>query len=144
MLRRLRWFLVALLLGVITLQLIDRPRQPHPPHRAEMLQAGDVRVRTVRAGRGAPTFVLIHGFGEHLLTWRGIFDLLARDHRALAFDIPGFGGSDKPPGPYTLEATAGRVGDFLARYTSPPVVLVGNSMGGAIAAEVALRYPDRV
>jgi 4,5:9,10-diseco-3-hydroxy-5,9,17-trioxoandrosta-1(10),2-diene-4-oate hydrolase len=88
--------------------------------------------------------VLIHGFGEHLLTWRGVFDPLARNHRVLAFDIPGFGGSDKPMGPYTLEAMAGRVGDLLARYTRPPVVMVGHSMGGAIAAEVALRYPERV
>jgi pimeloyl-ACP methyl ester carboxylesterase len=138
------WAVVGLLLVVAGWQLTDRVRRPGPPHRTEYLQAGDVRVRALRAGHGDTTVVLIHGFGEHLLTWRGVVDPLAADYRVIALDLPGFGGSDKPAGPYTMDAMAERVGNFLARYARPPTVLVGHSMGGAIAAEVAIRYPDLV
>jgi pimeloyl-ACP methyl ester carboxylesterase len=142
--RQKTWAVVVLLLVVVGWQLADRVRWPGPPHRAEYLHAADVRVRALRAGRGDTTVVLIHGFGEHLLTWRGVVDPLATQYRVIALDLPGFGGSDKPAGPYTLDTTAWRVGDFLARYAKPPTVLVGHSMGGAIAAEVAIRFPDLV
>lgn len=136
------WLSTGLLLG--TLVLTDRPRQPRPPHRAELLQAGDVRVRTLRAGSGDTTIVLLHGYGEHLLTWRGLLDPLARHYRVVAFDLPGFGGSEKPDHPYTLPVMAAEVIDFLERWTRQPVVLVGHSMGGAVATRIALDRPDLV
>lgn len=140
---RLLWgAAVAMLLGMLA--SLDRHSTLRPPHRAEMLQADDVQVRTLRAGVGDTTLILIHGFGEHLLTWRNLVDPLSRSYRVVAFDLPGFGGSDKPAGPYTLSAMAARVTDFLQRWTSPPRVLVAHSMGGAIAAEVALRHPEMV
>jgi pimeloyl-ACP methyl ester carboxylesterase len=109
-----------------------------------MLMAGDVRVRTLRAGHGDTTLVLLHGYGEHLLTWRGVVDPLARRYRVVAFDLPGFGGSEKPDRPYSLARMAGDVVAFLERWTHGPVVLVGHSMGGAVAARVALDRPDLV
>ncbi len=124
--------------------MVDQEPAPRPPHRAEWLEAGPIRLRAVRAGQGDTTLVLIHGFGEHLLTWRGIIDPLSRRYRVLAFDLPGFGGSDKPPGPYTLEAMSATVLNLLRRWTEPPVVLIGHSMGGEIAAAVALADPDRI
>ncbi len=141
--RRTRWITISLLLAG-ALVLTDRQRQPQPPHRAELLQAGDTRVRTLRAGAGDMTLVLLHGYGEHLLTWRGVFDPLAASHRVIAFDLPGFGGSEKPDRPYTLGMMAGEVAGFLDRWARGPVVLVGHSMGGAVAARVALDRPDLV
>jgi pimeloyl-ACP methyl ester carboxylesterase len=138
------WAVIVLLLVVAGWQLTDQVRRPGPPHHAEYLQAGDVRVRALRAGHGDTTIVLIHGFGEHLLTWRSVVDPLAADYRVIALDLPGFGGSDKPEGPYTLTAMSDRVSDFLVRYARPPTVVVGHSMGGAIAADVAIRYPALV
>jgi pimeloyl-ACP methyl ester carboxylesterase len=141
-----RVLLAALLLILLGLGLTLTDRQPrhHPMHQAEILTAGGVPVRAVRAGRGDTTLVLLHGYGEHLLTWRSVFDPLSSRYQVVALDLPGFGGSGKPDTAYTLPAMAERVRQFIATWTTPPVILVGHSMGGAIAAEVALAAPDLV
>lgn len=139
-----RYLAILLLAVLVAVGIADQNRSPNPVHRAELLEAGDVRIRAIRAGAGEPTLVLLHGFGEHLMTWRMILDPLARDHRVIALDLPGLGGSDKPAGPYTVDAMAGRLIDFLERWAEPPVVLVGHSMGGQLAATIALRRPDLV
>ena len=140
--RLLRWWLIAPLLVVLWV-LLDRPR-PRPLHQAEWLDAGGVAVRTVRAGSGDTTFLLLHGYGESLTTWRAVFDPLTRNGKVVALDLPGFGGSAKPDVPYTLAAMTERLSRFMDRWTSGPVVLVGHSMGGELAAALALARPDRV
>lgn len=117
--------------------------RPTAQHEAQWLTAGDAKVRAAVAGRGEPTLVLIHGFGDHLMTWRAVFDRLATDHRVIAFDLPGFGVSEKPDGKYTLDAQTDRVRSLL-RSVPGPVVLVGHSMGGEVALNVALADPDRI
>jgi pimeloyl-ACP methyl ester carboxylesterase len=142
--RRAGWILSVLLTaGGGYWAHLDRPI-PNPPHRAEWLPADGIRLRAVRAGHGNPTLVLLHGYGESLTTWRAVLDRLAEDHRVIAVDLPGFGGSDKPEGPYTLPAMIGWLSDFLDRWTTGGLVLVGHSMGGAIAAGLALERPDRI
>src|SRR5882672_311101 len=113
-------------------------------HQAEWLRADDISLRTVRAGRGDTTLLLLHGYGESLMSYRAIFDLLAARYRVVAVDLPGFALSDKPAPPYDLASYQRRLGDFLARWTSGPVVVVGHSMGGELAAALALDHPDRV
>lgn len=119
-------------------------RIPNPRHRAEWLDVDGVRLRTVRAGSGSPTLVLLHGYGESLTTWRSVFDRLAERNRVIALDLPGAGGSDKPDVPYSLDAITQRLSRFLDQWTSGPVVIVGHSMGGAVAASLALEHPDRI
>ncbi len=121
----------------------DRPI-PAPPHRAEWLEVDGVRLRTVRAGSAGPTLLLLHGYGESLTTWRSVVDRLAEDYRVVAADLPGFGGSDKPDQPYSLPAMTERLSRFMDRWIDGPVIPVGHSMGGAIAAALALQRPDRV
>jgi pimeloyl-ACP methyl ester carboxylesterase len=122
-----------------------RPHATAPaPHQAEWLQAGDIRLRVVRAGEGDTTLLLLHGYGESLMGYRAVFDALARRYRVIAVDLPGFGLSDKPDLPYDLASYRHRLGDFLGRWTRGPVVVVGHSMGGEIAAALALDHPDRV
>jgi pimeloyl-ACP methyl ester carboxylesterase len=101
-------------------------------------------VRTVRAGSGDTTLLLLHGYGESLTTWRATFDAFAIGYRVLAIDLPGFGGSAKPDVPYSLQAMTERLSRFIDRWTTGPLVLVGHSMGGELAASLALARPDRV
>ena len=136
------WFLALPLVGGLG-NLLDRP-PPSPPHRAEWLDADGVRLRTVRAGTGDTTLVLLHGFGESLTTWRSVFDRLAENHRVVALDLPGFGGSEKPDVPYSMPAMTRRLSRFLDEWTTGPIVLLGHSMGGELAAALALARPDRV
>lgn len=117
---------------------------PNPPHRAEWLSVDGVRFRSVRAGSGPTTLVLIHGYGESLTTWRSVFDRLAETHRVIALDVPGAGGSDKPDSSYSLPALTQRLSRFLDLWTEGPVVIVGHSMGGEMAASLALARADRI
>jgi pimeloyl-ACP methyl ester carboxylesterase len=123
--------------------LLDHPR-PRPTHRAEWRDAGGVSVRTVRAGEGDTTLLLLHGYGESLTTWRAVFDRLARNGRVIAIDLPGFGGSAKPDVSYSLPAMTERLSQFIDRWTTGPLVVIGHSMGGELAASLALARPDRV
>jgi pyruvate dehydrogenase E2 component (dihydrolipoamide acetyltransferase) len=137
-----RWWLITPALAALWAQL-DRPR-PAPLHRAEWLDAGGVPVRTVRAGRGDTTLLLLHGYGESLTTWRALLDPLAAAYRVIALDLPGFGGSAKPDLPYSVEAQTERLSRFVDQWTQGPLAVVGHSMGGELAASLALARPDRV
>jgi len=138
------WGAVIPLLAFLAV-VLDRPRASAPVHRAEWLQAGDAQVRAVRAGAGDTTLLLLHGFGESLFTWRAVVDPLALRFRVIAIDLPGFGGSTKPDTTYSLEAMTARLTDFLDRWVeTPDLVLVGHSLGGQLAAALALERPERV
>ena len=102
------------------------------------------RIRYVEAGTG-PAVVFIHGFGASLYTWRHTLPpVAAAGFRAIAFDNRAFGFSDKPAHGYTNADYTRLVLALLDSLRVPDAVLVGHSMGGAIAAGVALAAPARV
>ncbi len=142
--RLLKRLLVAGLSVLLLWVAWDTTHQNGPRHQAEWLQADDITLRTVRAGRGDTTLLLLHGYGESVMAWRATFDLLATRYRVIAVDLPGLALSDKPDAPYDLASYQRRLGDFLRRWTAGPVVAVGHSMGGELAAALALDHPDRV
>jgi pimeloyl-ACP methyl ester carboxylesterase len=107
------------------------------------VRAGNLTLRAVRAGQGTP-LVLLHGYGESLLAWREVFQLLSRQADVIAFDLPGFGLSTKPSTGYAVDSIAATVVRALDALSVPRAVLVGHSLGGAIATAVAITYPDRV
>ena len=135
--------IVATLAIALTLLTSGPVRPPHPSHAAGRLRVDGLELRSVRTGRG-PAVLLLHGYGESLIAWRGVFDRLSRNADVLAIDLPGFGLSSKPAHGYSTEAMARLVIGALDAASIDSVVLVGHSMGGAIAAAVALQAPQRV
>jgi pimeloyl-ACP methyl ester carboxylesterase len=103
-----------------------------------------VRLSTLTMGAGRD-ILLLHGLGGTKASLFEIAAALSRDYRVHAIDMPGFGSSSKPPrAPYTPEWFARTVLEFMDMLGIERAHLVGNSMGGRIALEVALREPGRV
>ena len=95
-------------------------------------------------GSGIP-LVFIHGFMGAAYDWRFNIPELGKHFAVKAFDLPGFGYSDKPLDfPYSSEGYADFVKAYLDDCSIKKAVLVGNSMGGQIALETCLKYSDRV
>jgi len=94
-------------------------------------------------GDGVPV-LLVHGFGADLNTWMFTQPALAAGRHAVALDLPGHGGSAKDVGAADVESLSDAVEGALGELGVEQVHLVGHSMGGAIAASLALRRPERV
>lgn len=112
----------------------------------EFLESDGIRLRYQVSGRG-PAVVLLHGFGEALDTWNqaGIVRPLSSHFRVLAMDVRGHGGSAKPDGvsSYGRELAADVV-RLLDHHGVRKAHLVGYSMGGLIALDVAAFHQERV
>jgi len=104
---------------------------------------GDVTIGWEEAGTGSP-LLLIHGLGYARWGWEPLAPLLAEHHRVISFDNRGVGESSVPAGPYTAAEMAG---DALAVVDAAGVErahLLGTSLGGMIAQELAFIAPERV
>ena len=97
----------------------------------------------IDVGEG-PALVFVHGLGASWQSWLENIPEFARDHRVVAMDLPGFGGSDLPDGDISIEYYANWVFRLLDELGIESAAVVGNSMGGFIAAEMAIRRPERV
>lgn len=98
------------------------------------------------APRGGPTVVMLHGFTGSKENWFPVARRLGERYRVVVPDLPGWGESNRiDDANYGFLAQSERVARFL-QAVSPdePVVLLGHSMGGGIAALTAARHPDRV
>ena len=111
-------------------------------HRRSVTVSGS-RVNYVRMGEG-PAVLFIHGLAGSWRNWLENIPHIARDHTAIAVDLPGFGESDPPQGEVCIAGYAAFVATFLEALGVPQATLVGSSMGGLIAAATAAATPDRV
>jgi pimeloyl-ACP methyl ester carboxylesterase len=94
-------------------------------------------------GEGEP-LALLHGLGASRAVWGRVTPMLAADRLVLAPDLPGFGESE-PAGPgFDLERSARKLSITLADRARAPFDLVGNSLGGAVALQLAVLRPDLV
>ncbi len=102
------------------------------------------RMNVIDNGGDKPPLLFIHGLGGTWQNWLLTIPPFLDSHRVVAPDLPGFGGSEMPTGRISIQGYA-RVVDELCRTLGieNPVV-VGNSMGGFIGAELALAFPTRV
>jgi pyruvate dehydrogenase E2 component (dihydrolipoamide acetyltransferase) len=113
----------------------------------ETIEAGGRRLRYLALGEGEGTpIVFIHGFGGDLNNWQFNQETLAAGRPTYALDLPGHGGSTKDLAAEGADvgALAGAVLDFMDVKGIPKAHLVGHSLGGAIALDLALNHPDRV
>ncbi|MBC7372478.1 MAG: alpha/beta fold hydrolase [Frankiales bacterium] len=112
---------------------------------AHQVTAMGVRTSYLEAGPAdAPPVLLLHGLGATNASMLPVLADLARDHRVLAPDLPGFGASAAPAGPYNPAWFAAWVEAFQSATGSRGAVLVGNSHGGRIALECGLTHPRSV
>jgi pimeloyl-ACP methyl ester carboxylesterase len=102
-------------------------------------------VNTIELGGGeGQPIVFVHGLSGSWPNWLEQLPVLAREHRVLALDLPGFGHSPMPAGEISIPAYARLLDALLQRRGIDAAAVVGNSMGGFIAAELAISYPQRV
>ena len=109
------------------------------------LEIGGRRVSYVEIGSGeGPPVVFVHGLGGQWQNFLENIPRVARERRVLALDLPGFGLSEMPSERITIPGYGRCVEEFCERLELGQVDLVGNSMGGFIASEVAIQFPQRV
>jgi pimeloyl-ACP methyl ester carboxylesterase len=113
---------------------------------AQALEArnGDVRIAYEIRGERGLTILFVHGLGYSRLGWGRGPDLLADDFRVVVFDNRGVGGSDAPPGPYSVPVMVGDAVAVLDAVGAERAHVVGVSLGGYIAQELAVTHPERV
>jgi 4,5:9,10-diseco-3-hydroxy-5,9,17-trioxoandrosta-1(10),2-diene-4-oate hydrolase len=147
----------AILLGMADVQA--RPQAPDPGRygpdgRSEWLDidwsehqkwvsVAGRPVNVIDMGAGDP-IVFIHGLAGAWVNWLENLPHFAREHRVIAMDLPGFGHSPMPAGKISISGYGRIVDELLDTLDIERAVIVGNSMGGFIGAEVAMQFGTRV
>ncbi len=98
-------------------------------------------VTYIETGAG-PVLLLIHGMAGCYENWQEVIEPLARHHTVVAPDLPGHGGSAPGAGDYSLGALAAGLRDLLVMRGHEHATLVGHSLGGGIAMELAYHFPE--
>jgi pimeloyl-ACP methyl ester carboxylesterase len=101
------------------------------------------RRMTYRTAGSGPVILLIHGMAGSATTWKQVMPALSRDFTVIAPDLLGHGRSDKAPGDYSLGAFASTLRDLLVVLGHEHASLVGQSLGGGVAMQLAYQYPER-
>jgi pimeloyl-ACP methyl ester carboxylesterase len=112
--------------------------------RSEFLELGRLRVHHTHGGHGSPV-VFIHGLGSSgYMEWRLNLEEFAGRHRVFAPDLPGYGRTDKPRVRYTIPYFARFIQRYMEDRRIRSAAVVGASLGGRVALEVALQSPALV
>ncbi|OHD54867.1 MAG: hypothetical protein A2Y33_15950 [Spirochaetes bacterium GWF1_51_8] len=156
------WLMIAI--GLIILGLFIAPLAiPVPPVEGTLPTAkladpdskfadiGGVKVHYKTAGKGEPVFLLLHGFGASLYSWRKVMPELAKYGTVVAFDRLGFGLTERLlPGnwtngnPYSMQKQIGYAFGLLDSLGYSNAVWVGHSAGGTVAVTAAGTYPGKI
>jgi pimeloyl-ACP methyl ester carboxylesterase len=127
-------FLIAITLFVISIGKAQAPK--------EVVVFGQ-KIQYVEAGAG-PTVILLHGLGGSSQAWQFNIGPLAEKYHVVVPDQIGFGKSDKPLVNYRIRTYVDFLDQFCKQLKIERATLVGNSMGGWIAAMFTASFPDRV
>lgn len=90
------------------------------------------------------SILFIHGLGSDADSWRWQVPHFAEHHRVITYDLRGHGRSSKPPGPYSIGQFAADTAELIRVLDRSPVHVVGISLGGMVAMQFALDFPDCV
>jgi pimeloyl-ACP methyl ester carboxylesterase len=102
-------------------------------------------VNYVDMGSGdAPPVLFVHGLGGCWQNWLENVPRVAQERRVIAPDLPGFGASEMPLERISIPGYGQFLDKLCDRLGLDEVVIVGNSMGGFVGAEVAIQFPSRV
>jgi pimeloyl-ACP methyl ester carboxylesterase len=110
------------------------------------VRAATVHGRSVsylEAGEG-PVLLLVHGIAGTYGSWREVVEPLARHHTVVAPDLPGHGASEAGSGDYSIGALASGLRDLLQSLGHERATLVGHSLGGGVAMQLAYQHPEMV
>jgi 3-oxoadipate enol-lactonase len=106
------------------------------------LKTADGRFGYEAAGQpGAPPLVFLHGIGGAARGWRGQIEAFGDRYRAIAWDMPGYGGS-APLAAVSIATLADALQDFLQATGAAKPILVGHSIGGMIVQQWLTKHPD--
>jgi pimeloyl-ACP methyl ester carboxylesterase len=100
--------------------------------------------RASGGSQGAQPLVFIHGLAGSWPNWLEQLPVLARKHRVVTLDLPGFGHSPMPAETISIAGYARLLDRLLGELSIDAAAVVGNSMGGFIGAELAIAFPRRV
>jgi pimeloyl-ACP methyl ester carboxylesterase len=98
---------------------------------------------TYRTAGSGPALLLIHGIAGSSSTWDEVIPWLAKRYCVVAPDLLGHGGSAKPRGDYSLGAYASGIRDLLGVLGHERASVVGHSLGGGVAMQLAYQFPER-
>src|SRR6266700_38607 len=108
---------------------------------------GNVFYKTAGRERARPPLVFVHGIGAGASSfmWRKNFDVLARDFPVYAFDLLGYGFSDKQAtAPYSADLYVELITDFIREVAGYPANVIGSSLGAAYVIRVADEHPELI
>lgn len=108
-----------------------------------VVELGDVDMFFTDDGDGPPV-LLVHGWTCDSHDWVFQLDAFAERHRVIAVDLRGHGRSSAPASDYTAQRYAADIALLLERLGVDQVVVVGHSLGGSVAAVLAVEYPELV
>ena len=114
-----------------------------PEAMAELTRDG-VRMHYIDEGSGEPAFIFVHGWCCDYTFFQPQFDHFRSSHRVVAIDLRGCGESDKPHDGYDITTLADDVAAVCSGLGLSRPVIVGHSLGGMIAIELAARHPSLV
>lgn len=106
-----------------------------------VLQLQDLALYYEVTGDGSP-LLLIHGLGSSSRDWEMQIEPFAKDYQVITVDLRGHGQSGKPPGPYSIRMFAEDTAALVRRIDILPAHVVGISMGGMVAFELAVHFPQ--
>lgn len=107
------------------------------------LSLAGVTTAVLEGGDGPPV-VLLHGTGGNAAHWADVIPDLVATHRVVAPDLPGQGASELAGGPPDADRVTAWLDELITRTCTSPPALVGNALGGGIAARFAVDHGDRV